>query len=122
MVLSLKTVVAFALATVLLVTPRVARAADPPLDLERLTVSDLQQRIAAGELTSVQLTRAYINRIAAVNARGPGINAVRVVNPTALQDAAVLDPQRAARHLKGPPHRLPPPGQGKLDVPGPPAP
>src|SRR3954447_26358886 len=77
MVLSLKTVVAFALATVLLVTPRVARAADPPLDLERLTVSDLQQRIAAGELTSVQLTRAYINRIAAVNARGPGINAVR---------------------------------------------
>src|SRR3954469_7625921 len=118
MVLSLKTVVAFALATVLLVTPRVARAADPPLDLERLTVSDLQQRIAAGELTSVQLTRAYINRIAAVNARAPGINAVRVVNPTALQDAAVLDLERATGHLKGPLHGIPVLVKDNLDVAG----
>src|SRR3954453_905476 len=116
MVLSLRAVVAFALATLLLVAPRAARAADPPLDLERLSVSQLQQKLAAGEVTSVQLTRAYIDRIAAVNARGPGINAVRSVNPTALQDAAVLDLERATGHLKGPLHGVPVLVQDNLDV------
>src|SRR5688572_29029723 len=99
--------VACLLAGLLLAGPRAAVAADPPLDLERVTVTDLQQKLAAGELTSVQLTRAYINRIAAVNARGPGINAVRVVNPSALQDAAVADLERATGHLKGPLHGIP---------------
>ena len=116
-VLSLKMVrVACLLAGLLLVGPQVAKAADPPLDLERLSVSELQQKLAAGQLTSVQLTRAYINRIAAVNARGPGINAVRSVNPTALQDAAVLDLERATGHLKGPLHGIPVLVQDNLDV------
>src|SRR3954464_1361005 len=95
-----------------------ARAADPPLDLERLSVADMQSKMAAGELTSVQLTRSYIDRIAAVNARGPGINAVRVVNPTALQDAAVLDLERATGHLKGPLHGIPLLVKDNLDVAG----
>src|SRR3954462_5385299 len=101
-----------------LVAAAPARAAAPPLDLERATVSELQQKMAAGELTSVQLTRAYINRIAAVNARAPGINAVRVVNPTALQDAAVLDLERATGHVKGPLHGIPVLVKDNLDVAG----
>jgi hypothetical protein len=40
-------------------------AADPALDLERITVAELSAKMAAGRLTSVQATRAYINRIAA---------------------------------------------------------
>src|SRR5215207_3849098 len=110
--------VACLLAGLLLAGPQAAVAADPPLDLERVTVTELQQKLAAGELTSVQLTRAYINRIAAVNARGPGINAVRVVNPTALQDAALLDLERATGHLKGPLHGLPVLVKDNLDVAG----
>ena len=39
-------------------------------DLERITVAELSSKMAAGQLTSVQATRAYINRIAATNARG----------------------------------------------------
>jgi hypothetical protein len=45
--------------------------ADPALDLESLTVAQMQQQMAAGQLTSVQLARAYLNRIAAVNSRTP---------------------------------------------------
>ena len=60
-----------------------------------------------GTLTSVQLTRAYIARIAALNKRGPGINAVTQLNPDALEDAALLDKERAMGHLRGPAHGLP---------------
>ena len=80
-----------------------ARAAVP--DLERTSATQLEAMLNAGELTSVQLTRAYINRIAAVNARGPGLNAVRVLNPRALQDARVLDLERAHRPRPRPARR-----------------
>src|SRR5829696_8727559 len=95
-----------------------AIAADPPLDLERLTVADAQSKMAAGQLTSVQTTRAYINRIAAVNARGPGLNAVRVVNPRALQDASLLDLERSTGHLRGPLHGIPVLVKDNLDAAG----
>src|SRR5262245_14236839 len=95
-----------------------ARAADPPLDLERLTVADIGTKMAAGQLTSVQLTRAYLNRIAATNARGPGLNAVRSLNPRALTDAALLDLERATGHVRGPLHGVPVLVKDNLDVAG----
>src|SRR3954451_5546267 len=95
-----------------------ARAADPPLDLERLSVADMQSKMAAGQLTSVQLTRAYIDRIAAVNARGPGINAVRILNPRALQDAALSDLARATGHSHGSLEGIPVLVKDNLDVAG----
>jgi Asp-tRNA(Asn)/Glu-tRNA(Gln) amidotransferase A subunit family amidase len=107
---------ACALACMLVATP--ARAADPALDLERLSVSDAQTKMAAGQLTSVQLTRAYINRIAATNTRGPGINAVRLLNPRALQDAALLDLERATGHVRGPLHGVPVLVKDNLDIAG----
>src|SRR3982751_3115314 len=102
----------------LLLTAAPARAADPPLDLERVTVAELGSKMAAGQLTSVQLTRAYINRIAATNARGPGLNAVRIVNPRALQDASLLDLERATGHVRGPLHGVPVLVKDNLDVAG----
>src|SRR4051794_12911688 len=78
----------------------------------------MQTKMAAGQLTSVQLTRSYIDRIAAVNARGPGINAVRLVNPRALQDASVLDLERTTGHLRGPLHGVPVLVKDNLDVAG----
>ena len=41
-----------------------------------------------GKLTSVELTKAYIDRIEALNKRGPGLNAVTQLNPDALKEAA----------------------------------
>ncbi len=107
---------ACALACMLLAAP--ARAADPSLDLERLSVADARTMMAAGELTSVQLTRAYINRIAATNTRGPGINAIRMLNPRALQDAAQLDLERATGHVRGPLHGIPVIVKDNLDAAG----
>src|SRR3954451_4076097 len=95
-----------------------ARAADPPLDLERATVAELGSKMAAGQLTSIQLTRAYINRIAATNARGPGLNAVRIVNPRALTDASLLDLERATGKVRGPLHGVPVLVKDNLDVAG----
>jgi Asp-tRNA(Asn)/Glu-tRNA(Gln) amidotransferase A subunit family amidase len=71
-----------------------APASAAPLDLERFTVAELQAKMTAGELTSVELTKTYLERIAALNNRGPGLNAVRLVNPDALTDAALLDHER----------------------------
>src|SRR3954468_24235793 len=95
-----------------------ANAADPALDLERLSVSDAQTKMAAGQLTSVQLTRAYINRIAATNSRGPGINAVRMLTPRGLQDAALLALERATGHVRGPLHGVPVLVKDNLDIAG----
>jgi hypothetical protein len=72
--------------------------------LETATFSDLQARMTAGTLTATQLTKAYLQRIALTNAEGPSINAVRSLNPRALDEAAQMDAQRAAGHVRGPLH------------------
>ena len=60
-----------------------------------------------GKLTSVELTRAYIARIAALNKSGPGLNAVSQLNSQAIKDAALLDKERKEGKLRGPAHGLP---------------
>jgi amidase len=74
------------------------------LDLQSASFADLEQAMARGRLTSRQLTAAYLARIKAYD--GP-TNALRVVNAHALQDAARLDAERKAGHLRGPLHGLP---------------
>ncbi|MCW3039758.1 MAG: Asp-tRNAAsn/Glu-tRNAGln amidotransferase subunit, partial [Solirubrobacterales bacterium] len=64
--------------------------------LETATVAGLQSRMAAGTLTSVALTRAYLNRIALTNAQGPGLQAVRALNADALAAAKAADEARDA--------------------------
>ncbi|OKH99138.1 amidase [Streptomyces sp. CB02923] len=66
----------------------------PGIDLDTVTIPELQTRMAGGSLTSSALTRAYLQRIKAVN---PRINAVLRTDPTALRQAAASD----ARHRRG---------------------
>ncbi len=70
-------------------------------DLESLTVADAQQLMNVGALTSVELTHLYLDRIAALNSHGPGLNAVRILNADALAEAAAADDQRAQGHDLG---------------------
>jgi amidase len=79
----------------------------PVLDLESLDGPQLAQMMAAGTLTSVQLVQAYLERINALNKRGPGLNAVTQLNEAALTEAALMDKERAAGRLRGPAHGLP---------------
>ena len=84
-----------------------APAPAAPLDLERLDGPTAIAMMERGELTSVELTRAYIARIAALNKSGPGLNAVTQLNKDALRDAALLDKERREGRIRGPAHGLP---------------
>ena len=81
--------------------------APPSSNLETLDGPAAEKLMEEGKLTSVELTRAYIARIAALNKRGPGLNAVTQLNADALKDAALLDKERREGHLRGPAHGLP---------------
>lgn len=110
--LSVAVLVAAGLAVPLAAAPAAADPARPggrhvALDLERLTGAQAEQLMATGRLTSVELTLAYLERIRALNKRGPGLNAVTQLNPAALAQAAQADRERAAGHLRGPAHGLP---------------
>src|SRR4051812_3394409 len=74
------------------------------LDLQTASFPELQQAMASGRLTSRQLTAAYLARISSYN---KPINAIRALNPHALQDASRLDAERTAGHVRGPLHGLP---------------
>ena len=70
-------------------------------------IASLRDEMQAGTLTSVALCNACIQRIAALNHRGPAIRAVLEVNPDALADAAMLDRERQQGKVRGPLHGIP---------------
>ncbi|RLU83605.1 amidase [Streptomyces griseocarneus] len=69
------------------------------IDLDRVTIPELQARMADGSLTSSALTRAYLRRIEAVD---PEVNAVLRTDPTALRQAAASDARHRRGHARGP--------------------
>ena len=63
--------------------------------------------MARGETTAVDVTRAYLGRIAAVD-RGPdGLRSVIETNPDALRLAGDLDAERQSGRSRGPLHGIP---------------
>jgi len=81
--------------------------ADAPRNLNEKTVAELQAMMAAGELTSVQLTQYYIDRINQLDQNGPGVNAVIELNSDALAIAGNADSMRARGKVLGPLHGIP---------------
>jgi Asp-tRNA(Asn)/Glu-tRNA(Gln) amidotransferase A subunit family amidase len=71
------------------------------------SISDLQRAMTRGATTSVALVDAYLARIAAYDKQGPALNAVIRINPSARADAAALDAERKAGHVRGPLHGIP---------------
>lgn len=78
-----------------------------PFAFEEATVDDLQARMRAGTLDSATLTRAYLDRIAALDDAGPTLGAVIELNPDALRDAEARDAERKAGKARGPLHGIP---------------
>ncbi|WP_172327906.1 amidase family protein [Mangrovicoccus sp. HB161399] len=80
-----------------------------PLDMDILgrDIAGLAAMMADGRLTAVELAALCLNRIAAFDRAGPGLNAVPVLNPQALEDAAKLDAERRADRVRGPLHGIP---------------
>jgi amidase len=84
-----------------------AHAQTAPTNLNEATVVQLQQMMASGQLTSVDLTNYYINRIFALDQNGPGVNSVIELNPEALTLAQNADALRAKGKVLGPLHGIP---------------
>lgn len=65
-------------------------------DVTGKSVTDLQRDLAAGVVTSVEITQAYLDRIAAYDQTQLGLKSFIHVSKTALADAAEADAARAA--------------------------
>ncbi|PWJ54023.1 amidase [Quadrisphaera granulorum] len=83
----------------LLAAARAAGLQVPQLDLDPLTVPELQERIGRGGLTAEGLTAAYLQRIHDVD---PQVGAVLALDPTALEQARASDAHRAAHGARSP--------------------
>lgn len=76
-------------------------------ELETLTLAGAQARLTAGDLTSKELVRAYLDRIEAMDRHGPALRAYLEIAPDGEEVAEVLDRERAAGRVRGPLHGIP---------------
>ncbi len=76
------------------------------IDLQDATISEMQDEMAAGHLTSEMLTKMYLDRIEAYDKK-EDLNSVIRVNENALEDAKALDKERAAGKVRGKLHGIP---------------
>jgi len=74
---------------------------------EEATVASLRAALESHRATCVQVTRAYLDRIAAYDHQGPALNAVITINPHALETAAEMDRLDAAAVARRPLHCVP---------------
>ena len=76
-------------------------------NLQEATIADINAAFDSGALTSEGLTQLYLNRIDAYDNNGPSLNAIRTLNPTALETAAALDKERQTTGPRSPLHGIP---------------
>jgi amidase len=63
--------------------------------------------MTAGKRTSRAITRAYLDRIAALDRQGPTLRAILETNPDALPIADQMDAERRQGKVRGPLHGIP---------------
>ena len=76
------------------------------LNLEEITVSELQQGFENGDFTIQQITRAYLERIDEIDKSGPALNSILSINPNAMEIAAELDRELQEGNSRGPLHGI----------------
>src|SRR6478735_9545389 len=75
--------------------------------VEEVSLEQVQALMTAGKASSVEVTRAYLDRIAAMDRKGPTLRSVIAVNPDALAQAWQLDAERKSGRVRGPLHGIP---------------
>jgi amidase len=93
---------AIALLAALALAGGVASADASTLNLETLTGAQAEKMLQNGEVTSVELVKDYLARIAALNKSGPGLNAVTQINPDVIAEAKAADKERKKHENLGP--------------------
>ena len=76
----------------------------PPFSVVEASISEMQAALASGQVTSVELVRRHLERIATYEDL---LHAALHVNPQALAQAEALDRERAAGRVRGPLHGIP---------------
>jgi len=71
------------------------------------SVTDLQDAMAKGMVTSEDITREYLARLSLYDRNGPTFRSVLAINPRAVADARDRDAERAAGRVRGPFHGIP---------------
>ena len=71
------------------------------------TIDDVHAAFKAGTLTARQLVQTYLDRIAAYDKKGPAINSIISINPTALEETDRLDAAFRNSGFVGPLHGIP---------------
>jgi amidase len=92
------------LAVALAVTAVVVHAQSRSFYIVEASIDEMRDAMASRKLSSAQLVAAYLQRIGTYEDR---LHAALYVNPRALDEAAVLDRERAAGRLRGPLHGIP---------------
>ena len=84
-----------------------AQAAPPAFTIEERSIAEIHAAFGAGTITCRGLVQRYLDRIEAIDKRGPAINAIVTVSPHALATADSLDAVRAERRTLGALHCIP---------------
>ena len=72
-----------------------------------MSIAELQQAMSEGRVTSEELVRAYLARIAAYDRSGPALRTIIRLNPHAIAQATASDLERKAKGPRGPLHGIP---------------
>jgi amidase len=81
--------------------------APAPFRLEETTIAQIETALRSGSLTCRALVQQYLDRIEALDKKGPGLNAIVLVNPDALKAADDLDRRLRQSGPVGPLHCVP---------------
>jgi amidase len=107
-----KTFVTRAAATTALATVAIDRLAGEAvaghrMEIEEATIAELQDAMASRRESAVSLVEKYLDRIRAIDQRGPKLNSIIELNPDARSIAKELDRERRRGHVRGPLHGIP---------------
>jgi amidase len=76
-------------------------------ELDEISISTLQGKMASGEYTARFIAEHYLKRIHAIDKKGPTLNAIIELNPDALTTADAMDRERKGGKVRGPMHGIP---------------
>lgn len=87
-------------------------AADPlsaqrTVDLDAITIAEVNAAFAKGTLTSERLVQLFLARIQAFDRQGPMLRSVIAVNPKAIETARALDAERKSKGPRSALHGIP---------------
>ncbi len=95
-----------------------AGSAEAGFEVAEASIPELRRALEEGRVTSRGLVELYLDRIAAYDRAGPGLNTITRLNPRAGEQADALDRERAEGVVRGPLHGIPVLMKDNYDVAG----